>query len=201
MSKVTRRLASRLKTNLAKSIHTGAIGTTVHIPIEDSPPPMTIKRHRRSCSSLVHGRTRLPNTIQGPKSVSKRRKPAAGRAARPACAGVDDFHVVSAPGGARAHGAVLLEGLGRVMVRAVVVALRVTGDLAWFELVDWSLSLSLSLSLGEEAMRVTTGDRIRLDQGNPAIGRAVHWSSGDLVWWNEHVSRGLGLGLISRKCI
>lgn len=81
-----------------------------------------------------------------------------------------------------------------------MVALRVTGDLAWIELVDRSLSLSLSLSLAE-AMRVTTGDRVRLDEGNPAIGRAVHRPAGDLVWRDEHVSRGLGLGLIARKCI
>jgi hypothetical protein len=163
-------------------MHTGAIGTTVRIPVEDGAPPLVFKRHSRS--SLVHGRTCLSDTIQ--RSVAQRSDPAASRAARPPCAGIDDFHVVSAPD--RAHSMVLLE----LLVRAVMVALRVAGNLVWIELVAWPLSLAV-------AVRVTTGYRVRRDEGNPAIGRSVHRPSGDLIWWDEHVSRVLGL--IGRKCI
>lgn len=73
-----------------------------------------------------------------------------------------------------------------------MVALRVAGDLVWIELVAWSLSLTVP-------MRVTAGYRVRLDEGNPAIGRSVHRPSGNLIWWDEHVSRVLGL--IGRECI
>jgi hypothetical protein len=79
-----------------------------------------------------------------------------------------------------------------LLVGAVMMALRVAGDLVGIELVAWSLSLAV-------AMRVTTGDRAGLDEGNAAIGRSIHRPSGDLIWWDEHVSRVLRL--IGRKCI
>jgi hypothetical protein len=161
-------------------MHTDAIGTTVRIPIEDGAAPLVVKRHGRS--SLVHGRTCLPDTVQG--SVTQRSDPAASRAARPPRAGIDEFSVISAPG--RAPGTALLELLVRAVVRAVVMALRVAGDVVWIELVAWSLSLVV-------AMRVTTGYHVRFHEGNAAFGRSVHRPSGDLIWGDEHVSRVLGL--------